>query len=520
MSIAKIYSAHLSGLSAHIVTIEVDLSNGLHAFSVVGLGDKSVDEAKDRVSAAIKNSGYTSPKQKNQKVVISLAPADTRKEGTAFDLGMALGYLCASGEIDFDPAGKIFLGELSLEGNVGKVSGILPLVQGVYALGFREVYVPKENASEAALVKNVIVYPVRSLDEVIGHLIFRKNSMLEPQPLTPILHEDFSFDTDFSFVQGQETAKRGLEIAAAGGHNIAMYGPPGTGKTMLAKAFRTILPPLSDTEIIEVTGIHSVAKILTKPFLTEAPFRSPHHTASYASLVGGGPIPRPGEITLAHRGVLFLDEFAEFDKSVVNALRQPLEDHLITVSRARGSLTFPAQCILIASMNPCPCGYGRKIEGSNDAGKSCSCTDREISWYKKKISGPIVDRIDLWVSVSKVEYEKLSGFTSSTSVENETSSMIRKRVSNARKIQLERFSNMKIKNRKLNSEMSVSDIKNLINIEQQALDTLTKSAERLALSGRAFHRVLKVAQTIADLEGIKEVKREHVLEALQYRQRS
>lgn len=519
MSISKTYSAQLIGLTTHIITIEVDLSNGLHAFAVVGLGDKAVEEAKDRISAAIKNSGYTSPKQKNQKVVISLAPADLRKEGTAFDLGMALGYLAASGEIDFDPEKKLFLGELSLEGQIRKVNGILPLVRGAFTQGFKEIFVPKENALEAGLVKDIKVYAVGSLDEVIGHLIYRKNGLLLPEPKTPIVYEDQFFDTDFSLVQGQETAKRGLEIAAAGGHNIAMYGPPGTGKTMLAKAFRTILPPLTHEEILEVTGIHSMAQVLSRPFITTPPFRSPHHTASYPSLVGGGPFPRPGEITLAHRGVLFLDEFPEFDKSVIDALRQPLEDHVVTISRARGTLTFPAQCILIAAMNPCPCGYGRRTGGEKGEGKSCSCTDRDIAWYKKKISGPIIDRIDLWVSVSKVEYEKLSGFASGARNLNENSEIIRKRIESARKIQAKRFKDNKIKNKKLNSEMSVSNIEKMIVLTPEIKNLVTKSAERLALSGRAFHRVLKVAQTIADLEGKLEIEKEHILEALQYRQK-
>jgi magnesium chelatase family protein len=518
MSISKTYSAQLIGLACHIVTIEVDLSNGLHAFVVVGLGDKAVDEAKDRISAAIKNSGYTSPKQKNQKVVISLAPGDVRKEGTAYDLGMALGYLAASGEIDFDPDKKLFLGELSLEGKVRKVSGILPLVRGAKEKGFKEIYVPKENGEEAGLVKGIRVFGVGSLDEIIGHLIRRKGGELKRIGETKIKIERGVFDTDFSLVKGQETAKRGLEIAAAGGHNISMYGPPGTGKTMLAKAFRTILPALSYEEILEVTGIHSLAQILNEPYVTEPPFRAPHHTASYASLVGGGPFPRPGEITLAHNGVLFLDEFPEFDKSAIDALRQPLEDRVITISRARGTLSFPAKCILIAAMNPCPCGYGRRTGGEVGESKSCSCSDKDIAWYKKKISGPIIDRIDLWVSVSKVEYEKLSGYDEAKSA-GESSAIIRKRIERARAIQRKRFEENKIKFKKLNSEMSVSNIEKLIRLTPGVKALVTKSAERLSLSGRAFHRVLKVAQTIADLDGSISIEEQHILEALQYRQR-
>ncbi len=508
MQVAKIYSAQLIGLSAHIVMIEIDLSNGLHHFSIVGLGDKAVEEAKDRISAAIKNSGYISPKQKNQKVVISLAPADVKKEGTAFDLGMALGYLLASEDIDFDPEGRLFLGELSLEGKLRRVSGVLPLTQGAKKNGFKEVYVPEENTEEASLVKGIKVYGIKDLTEIIRHLAFQSEKLIKPHPRTLIAYKENKFEEDFSLVQGQETAKRGLEIAAAGGHNIALYGPPGTGKTMLAKAFRSILPSLNYEEILEVTSIHSMARVLEKPFVTEPPFRSPHHTSSYASLVGGGPFPRPGEITLAHRGVLFLDEFAEFDRNVIDALRQPLEDGVVTISRARGSLTFPARCILIASMNPCSCGYGKE--------KGCTCTDREISWYKKKISGPIIDRIDLWVSVSKVEYDKLAG----SSKQNENSETIKNRVVTARKIQVRRFKENKIIKRKMNSEMSVSDIEKCIVLQKSVRDLLSSSAEKLGLSGRAFHRIIKLSRTIADLEGKKEIDKNHILEALQYRQKN
>ncbi len=507
MSISKTFCAQLSGLQTHIITIEVDLSNGLHAFAIVGLGDKAVEESKDRISAAIKNTGYTSPKQKNQKVVISLAPADIRKEGPSFDLGMALTYLCASGDIDFDPEGKIFLGELSLEGDIRKVSGILPLVRGVKENGFKEIFIPWDNKEEAGLVQGIKIYPAKTLDQIIGHLIGRKNSEIEVQKPTIIENSTENFDIDFKLIKGQEIAKRALEIAAAGGHNIAMYGPPGTGKTMLAKAFQTILPPLLHDEIIEVTGIHSIARILEKPYIARPPFRSPHHTSSYASLVGGGPFPKPGEITLAHRGVLFLDEFPEFDKKVIDALRQPLEDLSITISRARGTLTFPAQCILIASMNPCPCGYGKE--------KNCTCSERDISNYKKKISGPIVDRIDLWISVSKIEYDKLSD----SSKDTENSKTMRKRVIHARELQKKRFEKYKIKNKKYNSEMSVSDIEKMIVLKKDVQEILKSSSERLGLSARAYHRILKLSQTIADLENSEEIKKNHLLEALQYRQK-
>ncbi|MEK7463758.1 MAG: YifB family Mg chelatase-like AAA ATPase [Patescibacteria group bacterium] len=508
MSISRIFSAQLSGLDTHIITIEVDLSNGLHAFSIVGLGDKAVDEARDRISAAIKNSGYVSPKQKNQKVVISLAPADIRKEGPSFDLGMALAYLSASGDICFDSEKKIFLGELSLEGNIRKVSGILPLVRGAQRHGFREIFVPIENAEEAGLVRGANIFAAQNLNQVLRHLAGTEDQKIKKQSVTKIKERAAMPQNDFSVIRGQENAKRALEIAAAGGHNIGMYGPPGTGKTMLAKAFQGILPPLDHEEVLEVTGIHSIAKTLEKPFITEPPFRSPHHTSSYASLVGGGPFPRPGEITLAHRGVLFLDEFPEFDKKVIEALRQPLEDRLITISRAKGSLTFPAQCIMVISMNPCPCGYGKE--------RGCTCSDRDISNYNKKISGPIIDRIDMWVSVSKIEYDALAD----ASTHAEGSGSIRKRVAKARSVQKKRFGRLGIKHKKYNSEMGVSDIEKSITLEKDTRNLLKNSAERLGLSARAYHRIIKLSQTIADLEGSDKITKNHILEALQYRQKN
>jgi magnesium chelatase family protein len=507
MSISKTYSAQLSGLQTNIINIEVDLSNGLHAFVIVGLGDKAVEESKDRISAAIKNSGYTSPKQKNQKVVISLAPADIRKEGPSFDLGMALAYLCASGDIDFDPKDKIFLGELSLEGRIRKVSGILPLVAGAVLHGYKEIFVPSENAVEAALVEGIKIYPAESLDQIIGHLTLGKSGKIHEQSRTKVRVTNNKFDCDFNAIRGQEMAKRALEVAAAGGHNICMYGPPGTGKTMLAKAFPTILPPLSKNEVLEVTSIHSIAKTLTSPFITRPPFRSPHHTSSYASLVGGGAFPRPGEVSLAHRGILFLDEFPEFDKKVIESLRQPLEDRTVTISRAKGTLSFPANCTLIASMNPCPCGYGKD--------NRCICTKYEISNYQKRISGPIIDRIDIWVSVSKIEYNKLSIKSS----ENESSETIRKRVVLAHKKQKERFVKNGIVNKKHNGEMSVSDIEKIVKLNGEGIDLLTKSSEKLGLSARTYHKIIKLSQTLADLEGVDEINTSHILEALQYRQK-
>jgi len=505
MAHARTYSAQMLGLETHIVTIEVDTSNGLHYFSVVGLGDKAVDESKDRVSSAIKNSGYQSPKQKNQKLVISLAPADMRKEGPSFDLGMALAYLLACGDIDFDPEGKLFLGELALDGSVRKIHGVLPIVRAAVGLGFSEVFIPKENSTEAGLVREACVYPVGSLEEIIGHLEERKGYGLARIPKTETGKNIQKIDMDMSIIRGQESAKRGLEIAAAGGHNIALYGPPGTGKTMLAKAFRGILPPLTNDEIIEVTAIHSIAKTLGKNIITEPPFRAPHHTASYASIIGGGAFPRPGEITLAHRGVLFLDEFPEFNSSVIDALREPLEEKKITVSRVRGSVTFPAHCILIVAMNPCPCGYG---------GDRCTCTSGRREQYLHRISGPLIDRIDVWVAVSKIEYEKFGSIEG----KGETSEIMLSRIEKARSLQYDRCKNHGVK-QKCNSELGVTEMEKVISLPPTLSSFLSVTAERLRLSGRGYHRILKISRTIADLDGKVEIEKSHILEALQYRQK-
>lgn len=505
MAHARTYGAQTHGLDTYPVSIEVDTSNGLHSFSVVGLGDKAVEESKDRISSAIKNSGYQSPKQKNQKLVISLAPADMRKEGPAFDLGMALAYLLACGDIDFDPQGKLFLGELALDGSIRKVRGVLPIVKAAPDLGFSEVFVPKDNSDEASLIGNVRIYAVSSLKEVVGCLEERKGFALLPVAKNGTKETSRKIDMDISLIRGQESAKRGLEIAAAGGHNIALYGPPGTGKTMLAKAFRGILPPLTEEEIVEATSIHSIAGTLGKAIIAEPPFRAPHHTSSYASIIGGGAFPRPGEITLAHRGVLFLDEFPEFHSSVIDALREPLEEKRITVARARGSVTFPAHCILIVAMNPCPCGYGDD---------RCTCGSGERQRYLHRISGPLIDRIDVWVAVSKIEYEKFGNAEG----KGESSDFMRTRIETARSLQYKRCNNFSVK-QKCNGELGVLDIEKTISLSPTVSSFLASAAERLALSGRGYHRILKVGRTIADLDGKETVEKYHILEALQYRQR-
>ncbi len=509
MRFAKIYSAQNHLLKAHLITIEIDLSQGLHSFSVVGLPDKAVEESRDRVSAAIKNSGWKSPKQTNTKIVVSLAPADIKKEGPSFDLPIALGYLSASGEIDFDQEGKLFTGELALDGAVRPVRGVLSYARLAKEMGFGEIYVPKENAKEAALISGITVFGVEKLSEIIAHLGGNKQKL---SPVPNISFEKIIKESHHAMnlddVVGQETAKRGLIIAAAGGHNIALYGPPGTGKTMLARALSSILPPLTFEEMLEVTEIHSVAGCLEEMIISRPPVRSPHHTASYVSIVGGGNIPRPGEITLAHRGVLFLDEFPEFEQRVIESLRQPLEDRVISITRASGRARFPAHFILVAALNPCPCG-NRNIKD-----KQCICSMKEIGAYERKLSGPIMDRIDMWIEVSKVDYENL---LRQKTGKDETDKA-RRVVVVARARMRERFDKLGIK-ANMNSAIDHRDLARATLLSQKAGETLNRAAKTHDLSGRGFHRVIKLARTIADIESSEYVEESHVLEALQYRQK-
>lgn len=507
MSFAKVFSAQTTLLDGAIIDVEVDLSGGLHAFSIVGLPDKAVEEARDRVSSAVKNSGFKSPKARNQKIVISLAPADIKKEGSHFDLAMALGYLLATGDIRFKPEGKLFLGELALNGRVRPITGTLPLIKVAKCAGFTEVFVPKENAREAALIEGITIFPVSSLSETIAHLNLKAETQtpIESQPKTEIALGVRESAVDLSDVKGQESAKRGLLIAAAGAHNLAMYGPPGTGKTMLARAFAALLPPLSFDEALEVTAIHSVAGTLKNDLITAPPFRSPHHTASHIAISGGGTVPKPGEITLAHRGVLFLDEFPEFEHRVIEALRQPLEDKTISITRAKGSASFPAQFVLIAAMNPCPCGnYGSRRE--------CICTPQQLIKYRRKISGPVMDRIDMWVEVSNVEYSVLSG----NARRGDNSGAVREKIQSAREKQQARFSAAGLPI-KTNSELGARDIDKHIPIAPELREKFHQAATLLNLSNRAYHRVLKLARTIADLEDSDTVNESHLMEALSYR---
>ena len=506
MSYAKVHSAQASLLKPYIVDVETDLSRGLHSFSIVGLGDKAVEEAKDRISAAVKNSGFESPKSKNHKVVISLAPAEIRKEGSGLDVAIALSYLLANGDILFSSKDKIFLGELSLDGSLRPVKGALAFARKAKEKGFREIYLPIENAPEAALVDGILIFGAETLEEIVNHITEDSNSQkIKSQKKREIkkLHE---ISYDLSDIKGQEAAKRALEIAAAGGHNIALYGPPGTGKTMLAKALSGILPPLSFDEILEVTEIHSMTGALSDDNLrAERPFRSPHHTSSYVALIGGGTNPKPGEITLAHKGVLFLDEFPEFENKAIESLREPLEERVVSVSRARGTVKFPAHFILVAAMNPCPCGnYGIK-------GKPCICSPLQIERYKRKISGPIIDRIDIWTEVSKVDHEKLT-----EKAEKSESLPARERIMKARSIQEKRF---KEAGRKIatNAEMSARDIATVLKITDEVKEILNKSARTLDLSARSYHKIIKLARTIADLDSSPEISPSHILEAISYR---
>lgn len=507
MNFARAYGAQPSLPRAHLVSVEADLARGLHAFSIVGLPDKAVEEARDRVASAIKNSGLTSPKSTNKKIVISLAPAELKKEGSAFDLPVALSYLLAAEDLIFDPIGKLFAGELALDGTIRPIRGALSIALLARDEGFTEIFIPKENANEAALVSGITIYPCGSLADVIAHLDEKNDFKIAAHHAAPFENTDEAFAKFLlSDIRGQESAKRGLEIAAAGRHNIALYGPPGTGKTMLARAAQALLPQLSESEMIEVTAIHSLAGTLVGTAMRRPPFRAPHHTSSYASLIGGGAIPRPGEVTLAHRGVLFLDEFPEFHRDVVNALREPLEDSQVSVARARASAIFPANFMLVAALNPCPCGkYGTR---------ECHCMPAIVERYRRKISGPVADRIDIWVHVGEMSPESLR--VADKRKDDETN-VVRERIARARDKQRARFKDTK--GVATNADMGPKEIESLANLTSKAEETLIAAARSMKLSPRGYHRTIKIARTIADLAESETIEPTHMLEALQYRAR-
>jgi magnesium chelatase family protein len=501
---AKVYSAALLGLLAKIVEVEVDVSFGLRSFNIVGLPDKSIEEARERVSASLKSLRLIFPRERPNKILVNLAPADLKKEGSLYDLPIAIGYLLATKQVIFEPKDKLFIGELSLKGELRPVKGVLAICAFAKEKGFKEIILPQENYQEASLIKELKVFGFSSLTQVLSYLRGEKISFPEPKIIK--LDSQPSYPLDLSDIGGQYLAKRALEISAAGSHNLLMIGPPGAGKTLLAKVLPSLLPSLTLQEALEVTKIYSIAGLLPKenPLLKTRPFRSPHHTSSEPALIGGGTPLKPGEITLAHRGVLFLDEFPEFHRDVLESLRQPLEEGKITISRSQQTITFPANFTLVAASNPCPCGYFR------DPQRECRCPNSQIRMYQRKLSGPLIDRIDLLVEVPSQKYEKL------TEKNNSESKKIREKVIKAREIAKQRFSKEK---RKIyaNSEMEIKEIKKYCQIDFQSQMVLKNQINQGRLTARGYHRILKTARTIADLEESEKIKKEHIMEALSYR---
>lgn len=507
-NLAKVFSAELDGIDARIIEVEVDINVGLHSFTIVGLADKALSEAKERVNSALKNSGVKPPNKENRKITVNLAPADVKKTGSQYDLAIAVGYMLATRQIrDFDAADKLFVGELALDGTIRPVNGTLNIAEAAEKLNYRWLFIPKENAKEAAIIKNIQIIPVSSLKDVINHLEERER--IKPQDFQKPVPKRFH-PVELSSVKGQENAKRALIIAASGHHNLLMVGPPGAGKSLLAQAIISILPELEVLEAIEVTKIYSAAGLNNGNLINSRPFRSPHHGASAVAVIGGGANPKPGEISLAHRGVLFLDELPEFHRDILEALRQPLENGAAHIARAKSSVKMPSRFMLVAAMNPCPCGY------FGDTEKECRCTANEVFRYQKKISGPLLDRIDLQINVPRLPIEQLRQKNPPTDGERNETDAVREQIAASRALQQKRFEHLRLPIF-TNSEMSSEQCDKLIQLDDAAEKFLKNALENTYLSARGYYRVLKVARTIADLENSDDVKKEHLAEAFSYR---